>query len=1119
MREALQAGEAIAVADAFRRAACAPQFARKPLPPHIFTLAIRAAHDIGDAEMGADLLRQARTHHPDSADNWDRLTSLNLRVRANSVEAAMERADVDAALVQVRVAEADPTTDPMTLQRMYEVTENWLGMLGLEDALLRAQGCSSPSHLPVPAAMAAAVARLELGLEQEALRLIRAVREVNPSAPPVRRREAAALARVGDHAAATALRTELWNEGVTGVFSSLAQGLIATGDFQSCERLMAEAVGRGEPSLRTAVELVRVNLLQARGAEEEGLHHLQALEGVLDEAEFVRQLARAAAATRRGDLLEGLLRRVECWLATPAGAANLLKLGPAILRAHWACLLNRTALAGVLRQIESRTLTAAAAEQVCGILADQSESRRAVAVVRRSLVSFPSNQRLWEQLFTVLRRLNDTPGLAEARAALQATVPSRIAVNFMLGIVPSAWDLAELPSMLRHAVTLPDGRQKSRFLSSLRRVSLDADAAQAAHKAIKTVRGITAVQLALIVTRSLEVQRVESAVVRPVSFTVFRASRAEAARRIEAEALRCVEAEAQVIEPSGSDPAPWLAEGLDCLRRIDRGPPTVLLHTADLFSDAVDLAAVLLRRIREGQPTSALRLGDGEGHFLARPDESAEEVALDRATIQFTWWGDRRLDATQTGIVEASFRKAVARADVVGVIPLWRFFRQSTNSSQVRTAGRGLVRVLRHAAEHLREGERLITSAHFHHDLHVWNLWGEVLSVVRSVSWISCHDLAPYLWKEHGVATRQAILVPPEQRYAPLFGGGIQDAAPGTLLDHHEDICNALAPQPGEVYLVAAGFLGKIYCDLIRERGGIGLDIGSVADYWMGFETRDYLLERGGRYTLGCTLIQDHGLEDAQRLEPIAASMPLVRSSGDGRRNIATEEDVRALADVPRQRRMLRVVGHPRCASGYMATLFNAYGLQVGHEKLLADGISSWMHVVTDLHMPYGDNASYNTDFRKTVVHVRDPRDAIPSIVLENGIVPSFNFRRLHILLATGEDIARHRTAIGRAVSSFLHWHTMAMRLAPDAVFRVEDAERPVRLWLAEWWRSDLAGAPNAEGVKGYNSTEGARRFSVSKPNLAVEDWLGLEPTLLAGLEAYCLEYGYEMPWEPPSTA
>jgi len=36
----------------------------------------------------------------------------------------------------------------------------------------------------------------------------------------------------------------------------------------------------------------------------------------------------------------------------------------------------------------------------------------------------------------------------------------------------------------------------------------------------------------------------------------------------------------------------------------------------------------------------------------------------------------------------------------------------------------------------------------------------------------------------------------------------------------------------GRVYLVGAGILGKMYCDVIKQRGGVAIDIGAVIDGW-----------------------------------------------------------------------------------------------------------------------------------------------------------------------------------------------------------------------------------------------------------------------------------------------
>jgi hypothetical protein len=45
----------------------------------------------------------------------------------------------------------------------------------------------------------------------------------------------------------------------------------------------------------------------------------------------------------------------------------------------------------------------------------------------------------------------------------------------------------------------------------------------------------------------------------------------------------------------------------------------------------------------------------------------------------------------------------------------------------------------------------------------------------------------------------------------------------------------------GKVFLVGAGGLGKIYCMLIKEHGGLAYDIGALFDGWAGLYTRPYL--------------------------------------------------------------------------------------------------------------------------------------------------------------------------------------------------------------------------------------------------------------------------------------
>ena len=52
---------------------------------------------------------------------------------------------------------------------------------------------------------------------------------------------------------------------------------------------------------------------------------------------------------------------------------------------------------------------------------------------------------------------------------------------------------------------------------------------------------------------------------------------------------------------------------------------------------------------------------------------------------------------------------------------------------------------------------------------------------------------------------------------------------------YREILRDLVVPEPGAIFLVAAGLLGKVYCARIHELGGIAIDIGSLADGWMGY--------------------------------------------------------------------------------------------------------------------------------------------------------------------------------------------------------------------------------------------------------------------------------------------
>jgi Glycosyltransferase sugar-binding region containing DXD motif len=129
-------------------------------------------------------------------------------------------------------------------------------------------------------------------------------------------------------------------------------------------------------------------------------------------------------------------------------------------------------------------------------------------------------------------------------------------------------------------------------------------------------------------------------------------------------------------------------------------------------------------------------------------------------------------------------------------------------------------------------------------------------------------------------------------------------------------------------------------------------------------------------------------------------------------------------------------LGHPRCGSASLANTLLRSGLQVGHEKLGLDGIVSWWHtgrLLPKTKWPVLTHSTKQTSKAwiagNTFLYLRNPKDAIPSIVLENEAKGrennSFRFRR-HVLNENfGIDIGDLDPPVA-AAASYALWNRLA---------------------------------------------------------------------------------------------
>jgi len=172
--------------------------------------------------------------------------------------------------------------------------------------------------------------------------------------------------------------------------------------------------------------------------------------------------------------------------------------------------------------------------------------------------------------------------------------------------------------------------------------------------------------------------------------------------------------------------------------------------------------------------------------------------------------------------------------------------------------------------------------------------------------------------------------------------------------------------------------------------------------------------------------------------------------------------------DQPEQRSIL-VLGHPRCGTGYMAKLLQSFGLDVGHEKIGKDGVSYWGFAVFDdnwAKTPRGPSATYSSpwsgkkvyvrndfDFKNVIHAVRNPIDALPSILYQENIVKnSLDFRWKHVTNHFSGKISgdANYTDLEKAILTLIYWNVLIIYQKRDLVVMVESCEDRVRDFLIQ---------------------------------------------------------------------
>ena len=255
---------------------------------------------------------------------------------------------------------------------------------------------------------------------------------------------------------------------------------------------------------------------------------------------------------------------------------------------------------------------------------------------------------------------------------------------------------------------------------------------------------------------------------------------------------------------------------------------------------------------------SLMRLGDGEGVLLNRPDNMGLQSYL------ATHFGDRPFPAQLDDLADR-LALAIRRASVIGIRT--DVFATSYPADVSGISDQQRVAWARENLS-LRPEEKARLDPESAHRLILLGRWMAGFDwpeqALLTSAWIH------FDWLESGfladLAVRQGRigLVTGRRRLAPVFRAAGVEVDEWTVPlrfmrrdadwtphfpDRYEELLDTLTPAfPGQLFFVGAGICGKVYCDVIAERGGVALDIGAVCDAWLGIATRPRVsFERWGQ--------------------------------------------------------------------------------------------------------------------------------------------------------------------------------------------------------------------------------------------------------------------------------